>query len=225
MAAKKPPAKGASGAGLTKKLGPLPVWGWIAAVIVGYLVYKKYSANKATTAATTGTATTPTETVTTSGGTYTGPVGSVPQAISNPNGASGGAGSAPVTTTQQSTPLSPALTSTPGTPATSPSTPGSTGGIPNSSTGPVIGADVGAAQSYLAATQPTYATDVTSLGGLNDPSNPTNQAAANTIWNAQTVANNTVLASNSQNALGLGGTPYASLTPAQQSQVQMYAAV
>ncbi len=50
------------------------------------------------------------------------------------------------------------------------------------------------ARAYLAQTQGTYAAQVDQLGGLNNPSNPANEAQARDIWNAQTSANNVLLA-------------------------------
>lgn len=85
----KPPAKGAGGMSfLTQKAGPLPVWGWIAVAVVGFIIYKKLqsgSSTGTTTGATAGSAasgTQPTETLTTPYGTYTGPAqGGIPSSI------------------------------------------------------------------------------------------------------------------------------------------------
>jgi hypothetical protein len=46
-----PPAKG-KGSGLTKKLGPLPLWAWASiGLLAGWYLYKRYSASAALTAA------------------------------------------------------------------------------------------------------------------------------------------------------------------------------
>ncbi len=101
---KKAPPKAGGGMGtLTKKVGPLPVWGYIAVVVVGYLIYRKMkgSSASASTAATAGGAaagTAPTETITLpSGASYTGPAGAAPQGCnwSGGNGSTPGGGTSP----------------------------------------------------------------------------------------------------------------------------------
>jgi len=73
---------------LTKKIGPLPFWAWAGILAVGLYIWRRQSssastATTATTTASTGVAA-PTETLTTSGGTYTGPVNAAPSSITNP---------------------------------------------------------------------------------------------------------------------------------------------
>jgi hypothetical protein len=93
-----PPKKGSADGGnfLTKKAGPLPVWGYIVVAVAAYLIYKKLSGSgtsSAGTAATTGTAAPATETITTPGGTYTGPSqGGIPESITNPTPTPGSTG-------------------------------------------------------------------------------------------------------------------------------------
>lgn len=114
-----PPApSGGEGSFFAKKLGPLPVWAWAGIALLGVYLYRKYTsgstATTATTTASTGTAP-PTETITTAGGTYTGPVNAAPGSITNPTTAS--------TTDTGAT--------SPGTGATSP---GNGGGTPGQAT-------------------------------------------------------------------------------------------
>jgi len=96
-----PPAKKVPAAGggniLTKKLGPLPGWGWLAVIVVGYLIYRHYnSGSSSTTDTTAAPTTTPTETIQTPGGTYTGPPGGAPSSITSPSSSSpGGNGGTP----------------------------------------------------------------------------------------------------------------------------------
>ena len=84
---------------LTKKIGPLPFWAWAGILFVGVYVYRKYQANAAGTLTATTTASTgvapPTETLTTAGGTYSGPVNAAPSSITDPTAAA--AGTAPGT--------------------------------------------------------------------------------------------------------------------------------
>src|ERR1700692_4030612 len=61
--AESPPPKAGKGIGskLTKKLGPLPVWGWgLVGVVAAYFVYKYISGKSAASAAATTAATAPT---------------------------------------------------------------------------------------------------------------------------------------------------------------------
>jgi hypothetical protein len=51
------PAKKPGGTGLSQHYGPLPLWGWIAAAVVGYLLYKKFTGASSSTATTTPTTT------------------------------------------------------------------------------------------------------------------------------------------------------------------------
>jgi hypothetical protein len=183
-----------AGSGLTKKIGPLPVWGYIAAIVIGYIIYKKYTAQTSASTSTSTTAQTAAEyqamlaaqqeTLTTPGGTYTGPVGGAPSSITNPSG-SGSSTATPAASGASTTP------STPGSSATSPNTPGSTGGIPTSpqtfyNTGPTgttaavnpaayaapAGSNTPAAQQAQATTNPD--------GSITyGPSTISNQAIAN----------------------------------------------
>ena len=74
---------------LTKKMGPLPGWGWLVVFGVAYYLYKKYKAGSTTAATTAAPLATPTETLQTAGGTYTGPVGGAPGSVTNPGGGGG----------------------------------------------------------------------------------------------------------------------------------------
>jgi hypothetical protein len=181
MAANPVPAAkaGAKGTGnvLTKKIGPLPGWAWAGIVFGGYYLWKKHQASAAAaTPATTATpaASLPTSDVTApSGYGYQGP------------GAGGGSPFGPGWNIGTPT----------GTTGGTPFGPGAN--VPAGASGvntPDPGAQLAAAKAYLAQTQPTYGAAVNDLGGLNNPSNPTNQAQAQAIWNAQTAANNTLLA-------------------------------
>jgi len=69
----------------TRKVGPLPVWAWAAVALVAVYLYRR-STSSSTTASTTASTgvTPPTETITTAGGTYSGPVNAAPSSITNP---------------------------------------------------------------------------------------------------------------------------------------------
>ncbi len=189
-----------AGSGLTKKIGPLPVWGYIAAIVIGYIIYKKYTAQTSASTSTSTTAQTAAEyqamlaaqqeTLTTPGGTYTGPVGGAPSSITNPSG-SGSASSTGSSTGGGGSTWAGTIPSTPGSSSTSPNTPGSTGGIPTSpqtfyNTGPTgttaatnpaayaapAGSNTPAAQQAQATTNPD--------GSITyGPSTISNQAIAN----------------------------------------------
>jgi hypothetical protein len=99
-----PPKKGAPAKGganfLTNKVGPLPVWGYIAVAVAAFLIWKKLSGSSSSsgTASTAGagaTSSTPsTETVTTPYGSYTGPSqGGIPSSILGPAPTPGSTGS------------------------------------------------------------------------------------------------------------------------------------
>ncbi len=80
-------SSGGGGSFFQKKVGPLPMWGWIAVAVVGIYLYRRYSSGTASTAATTAAATTtPTESLTTAGGTYSGPVGYAPPGVASGGG-------------------------------------------------------------------------------------------------------------------------------------------
>jgi hypothetical protein len=67
---------------LTRKIGPLPLWAWGAIAVVGLLYLRKKSAgSSAVGTSTTSLPALATETVTTAGGTYTGPVGGAPPGV------------------------------------------------------------------------------------------------------------------------------------------------
>jgi hypothetical protein len=93
--AEPPKASAKGGAFITKKAGPLPVWGWIAIAAVGIYLYRKYhgstSATPAAQSATGSTATgVPTETLTLpSGESYSGPVGYGPPGNNGPTPGNG----------------------------------------------------------------------------------------------------------------------------------------
>ena len=94
------PAKKGGGMGLlTQKFGPLPLWGWLAIGAVALYVYRKNSSGGSSSSAAqqaaaaqlaaaqqaaTYSASTPTETLTTAGGTYSGPAGYAPGSVANP---------------------------------------------------------------------------------------------------------------------------------------------
>jgi hypothetical protein len=107
-----PPPKSGAGAGsfFTKKVGPLPMWGWIAVAIVGVILYRKMSGSGSagSVAGSSTNAAVPTETVTTAAGTYSGPVGYDPLGGGGDSGGStdpGSAGGSPgATTSGNSTP-------------------------------------------------------------------------------------------------------------------------
>ena len=46
-----------SGNVLTRKAGPLPVWGWVVVVVGGYLIYRRLSGKSSSSAGTAGSAT------------------------------------------------------------------------------------------------------------------------------------------------------------------------
>lgn len=121
-----PPPSSGGKLSLTKKIGPLPMWGWIAVAVVGVILYRKLSGSSSSTAAQTGAtstnATVPTETVTTAAGTYSGPVGYDPLGGSGSSGDSGSGSSGGSGSTGTTTPTD---TTTPGTTTTA--TPGSGG--------------------------------------------------------------------------------------------------
>lgn len=106
----KPPPKGGKTNPLTTKYGPLPGWGWLAVVVVGYLLYRKFSASSssgtASTAGGTAAATNvPNETITLpSGATYTGPAGAAPQGFNWGGGTGTSWSSTPGTTGTSPTP-------------------------------------------------------------------------------------------------------------------------
>jgi len=78
---------------LTKKIGPLPFWAWAGILAVGLYLYRRSTGSSSATTSTASTGVSPpTETITTAGGTYTGPVNSAPSSITNP-----AAGTAPGT--------------------------------------------------------------------------------------------------------------------------------
>jgi len=83
---KQPPPKGGGGGfDLQRKYGPLPLWGWIAVAVVGFILWRRYTAGSAASAAgtpvTTSTSGVPTETLSGPGGSYTGPFGGAPGGI------------------------------------------------------------------------------------------------------------------------------------------------
>ena len=99
---------------LTRKIGPLPTWGWAAVVVGGVLVWRWYQARQAASAATSATPTTanvsatvpsdytePTASLTTpSGFSYSGPLSGlgalIPTgALSSTNGSTSGATNPP----------------------------------------------------------------------------------------------------------------------------------
>ena len=122
-----PPKSGSSsGFDLSRKIGPLPVWGWIAVAVVGIYLYRRYTAgsgtSSSTTSSSTGTPTAvtePTETITTPSGSYTGPADNVPYSVLT-------GGTTATTSTGSTATTTP--TTTPGT--TSTATPGSGSGVP-----------------------------------------------------------------------------------------------
>lgn len=100
------PVGGGGASFLTQKVGPLPVWGYLVALVAGYLIYKHLTGSTSSTASTTGATTgsttatgEPSETVTLPGGySYTGPAtGALP-------GVGGTPGSTPGTTGTSTTP-------------------------------------------------------------------------------------------------------------------------
>jgi hypothetical protein len=127
-----PPAKKkAGGAGfLTQKMGPLPVWGWLAVAVVGIYLYRKISGQSAasTTATTTTTptstygATTPTLDYTSQG--VSPPAGTYTYTPTGTQTTGTGTTTPPVTTPTPVTAAAPP----PGVP-TNPQTPGSGGGV------------------------------------------------------------------------------------------------
>jgi hypothetical protein len=77
----------------TRKIGPLPMWGWLAIAVVGIYIYRKRAGASSGTATGLSTTSLPpqaTETVTTAGGTYTGPVGGTPPGVYYGSGGSPG---------------------------------------------------------------------------------------------------------------------------------------
>jgi len=107
-----------SGNFLTHKLGPLPIWAWAGIALVAVYLYRRYSSGATTTATTTASTgvSPPTETITTAGGTYSGPVNAAPSSITNP--------AQPVST----------VTTDSGAPGTGASSPGNGGGTPGQTT-------------------------------------------------------------------------------------------
>jgi len=78
---------------LTRKMGPLPIWAWAGIALVAVYLYRRYSgAASAATTTTAASTTQPTETLQTAGGTYTGPVGGAPGAVTNPSSTAPGTG-------------------------------------------------------------------------------------------------------------------------------------
>jgi hypothetical protein len=75
------------GSFFTRKVGPLPLWGWVAVALVGWYLYKKYSSGSTSSvlSGTTSSTSVPTETLTTPGGSYSGPVGQAPPSVTNPS--------------------------------------------------------------------------------------------------------------------------------------------
>ena len=88
---------------LTRKVGPLPVWAWIAIGGAVLYVYRRSQASSSSSsnssqalaaqlAAAQAGQTVPTESLTTSGGTYSGPAGQAPPSITNPGPSTPGGG-------------------------------------------------------------------------------------------------------------------------------------
>lgn len=87
---------GGGGSFFAKKLGPLPVWGWVAIAVVGYYLYSKTRAGGSSGSSQYGT-TIPTaaqETLSGPGGYYSGPWGGAPAGITSPT-PGGGSGTQP----------------------------------------------------------------------------------------------------------------------------------
>ena len=97
--AQTPPSSSGGGSFFTHKVGPLPVWAWVAIGAGVLYVYRKYAAGSSSSSSANTSANTalaaqlaaaqagqnaPTETITTAGGTYTGPAGNAPSSIYNP---------------------------------------------------------------------------------------------------------------------------------------------
>lgn len=77
---------GGGGSFFTKKLGPLPVWGWAAVLLVGYYLYTRSHGGSGSSAGSAAT-TIPTaaqETLSGPGGYYSGPWGGAPAGITSP---------------------------------------------------------------------------------------------------------------------------------------------
>ena len=132
-AAKAPAGKG-GGSFFTNKVGPLPMWGWIAVAVVGIIIYRKVSGG-GSSSSTSGTTSASDQaallnaqaaadyaSLTTAGGSYSGPVGGAPTSITDPTtsttstGATGGtvtAGTPPETTTPGPTASAPTPGATP----------------------------------------------------------------------------------------------------------------
>lgn len=64
MAAQTGPEPAARGNVFTRKIGPLPMWGWVAIIVAGILAYRWWS-NRNTSTTSSGSATTPAVVVTT----------------------------------------------------------------------------------------------------------------------------------------------------------------
>lgn len=69
-----PPQKAQGGNLLTRKIGPLPGWGWLAVALVAYYLYKKTTGGGGSTTTSTAGTTPPVATITLPGGySYSGP--------------------------------------------------------------------------------------------------------------------------------------------------------
>jgi hypothetical protein len=95
--ASKPPAGKGGGSFFTNKVGPLPMWGWIAVAVVGVIIYRKVSGSGSGSSSTSGTTSASDQaallnaqaaadyaSLTTAGGSYSGPVGGAPTSITDP---------------------------------------------------------------------------------------------------------------------------------------------
>ena len=144
--ASKPPAGKGGGSFFTNKVGPLPMWGWIAVAVVGVIIYRKVSGSGSGSSSTSGTTSASDQaallnsqaaadyaSLTTAGGSYSGPVGGAPTSITDPT----------TTTTTTSTGTDTGTSSGGG--STTVATPGPTAAAPTPGATPA---------SYLALTSP-----------------------------------------------------------------------
>lgn len=212
--AQNPPEQG-QGSFLTRKVGPLPMWGWIAVAVVGFYLYSKITGSGASTSTAASGTTVPnqaTETITTPYGSYTGPAqGGIPQSILTGGGGvttpstpitSPSVPSMPVSPSQPSTPTQPTTPTSPGT--TSTGTPGSGGNStpPTTSSSPYPGYTLltsnvaQTVQNDLNSGQPVYFS-----GGAGQPLYEVVDSGPNTGWALSTPSGNQPLPSSA------GGSP------------------
>lgn len=87
------PEPSGGGSFLTRRIGPLPAWGWIVALAVGYYLYKRFAGGSSPASSSVPAGAEPTASVTLPGGySYSGPASGAQafqQAVSPGQGAAG----------------------------------------------------------------------------------------------------------------------------------------